>query len=495
MQFSIRLDAAALRRWHIQLLERLAADGIDPGVEFAPAQSGNRKPDLRPLFAIERRIHGLRLADPLEPVPVEAFSVWLRPRGEGPLLDLAAETGGAGRCWRLRIDGIDAEAGLLAAACSGQAPVAEISEDTTLLASARLGTERGDIAQAAFAEFVVRVATLIAATLRGGRSAAPPMPASEADRSGAARSVAWLTARSFARGLATHVYRRLFHTPHWRVGWRKLAGPDLFDLGAHPDTGWRDLPDDGARFYADPFPIEHEGVVTLFVEELCHAEGKGVISAVRFGPDGPVGAPARVLELDTHLSYPHVFVRDGEIWMIPENCQAGRIDLYRATAFPGGWVRDRTLVDGVVASDATIIEHGGLWWMFATVRDGGGAFSDALWLWSAPDFRGPWTAHPRNPVLIDIASARPAGRMVHRNGALLRPVQDCRRGYGRALAIARVTRLDREGFAQEVVSLIEAGQPAWPGRRIHSLNSAGGYEFIDGSAQVRRALLSHRPAP
>lgn len=174
--------------------------------------------------------------------------------------------------------------------------------------------------------------------------------------------------------------------------------------------------------------------------------------------------------------------------MIPESSSAARIELFRATAFPGGWVKEATLVEGVVASDATLIEHGGRWWLFATVRDGGGAFSDALCLWSAADFRGPWSPHPRNPVLIDIASARPAGHMVMRDGALLRPVQDCRRGYGAALGIARVTRLDLDGFEQEVESIIGPG-PLWPGRKLHTLNSAGGFEFIDGSAFARRSLI------
>jgi len=181
--------------------------------------------------------------------------------------------------------------------------------------------------------------------------------------------------------------------------------------------------------------------------------------------------------------------------MIPESCSAARVDLFRATAFPGGWVKEATLIEGVVASDASLIEQDGKWWLFATVRDGGGSFSDALHLWSAPDFRGPWTPHPRNPVLIDIASARPAGRMALRDGQLLRPVQDCRQGYGKALGIARVTQLDDTGFAQEVETILEAGGPLWPGRRLHSLNGAGGFEFIDGSAMVRRNPLARRQPP
>ncbi|MGH1587213.1 hypothetical protein ACRBEV_01255 [Methylobacterium phyllosphaerae] len=39
------------------------------------------------------------------------------------------------------------------------------------------------------------------------------------------------------------------------MGWRRLAGPDLIDLRRHPESGWQVLPDDGRRFYADPFAI------------------------------------------------------------------------------------------------------------------------------------------------------------------------------------------------------------------------------------------------
>jgi hypothetical protein len=79
------------------------------------------------------------------------------------------------------------------------------------------------------------------------------------------------------------------------------------------------------------------------------------------------------------------------MWMVPESCSTASVDLYRAERFPDGWVKQATLVSGVVASDATLFEHDGRCWMFATVQDGGGSYSDALHLWSAPALRGPWT--------------------------------------------------------------------------------------------------------
>jgi len=129
--------------------------------------------------------------------------------------------------------------------------------------------------------------------------------------------------------------------------------------------------------------------------------------------------------------------------MIPESSRSATIDLYRATRFPGGWVHEAVLVAGVVASDATLLRHGGRGWLFATVGEGGGSYSDTLHLWHADDFRGPWAPHPGNPVLIDVASARPAGPIVLRDGALIRPVQDCRGGYGsvRLLPMLRLQEL------------------------------------------------------
>ncbi|RVB33348.1 formyl transferase, partial [Mesorhizobium sp. M7A.F.Ca.CA.004.05.1.1] len=97
----------------------------------------------------------------------------------------------------------------------------------------------------------------------------------------------------------------------------------------------------------------------------------------------------------------------------------------------------------------------------------------------------PWTPHPKNPVLIDIASARPAGRMVRRGNDLLRPVQDCRRSYGAALGIARISHLDLIGMEQVVETILNPGA-LWSGRKLHTLNEAGGFEFIDGSAIAPR---------
>lgn len=500
LRVRLLLDAHTPRQWHLDLLQRISATPFLTA-EAEWVEGGAALPGAAErLFKVEAAAYRLAPAAASRRAAAAAFDR-LRPGPAapdlvldllgGPVRPLPAGCAGARR-WRLTFDGVPGEAGLLAAFLSRHAPVAEIREGDRLVLAARIGTEHQGVMCQAFEDGSARTVTVVMAALDTLQSPDPgeaPAIAYDPPRPGAlsGTNVSRQAASTLGRALLRKAYGTVFATPHWRVGWRRLeGGADLIDLRRHPQDGWNNLPDDGRRFYADPFPIEHQGRTFLFVEDFEHALGKGVISVVEFGPEGPRGAPVPVLELPCHLSYPFVFHADGAVWMIPETSGAGTVELFRATDFPGGWVKEATLLAGVVASDATLFERDGRWWMFATVRDGkAGAFSDVLHLWSAPSFRGPFLPHAHNPVLIDIASARPAGRLVERGGRLWRPVQDCRAGYGAALGIARVDRLDDSGFAQTVETILRAG-PEWPGRRFHTLNRTAAFEFIDGSAPAPR---------
>lgn len=345
----------------------------------------------------------------------------------------------------------------------------------------------------AYADVMAGLGTLLLAALRGDDLAPPapdlaasPDPRDPDHEDPAATALTLALARRTAGAAARLGYRALYRTPHWRVGWRLLepGEPDVMTTLAHPPGGWRDLPDDGFHFYADPFPFVHGDGTWLFVEDFDHRVGRGVISVVGFDDHGPVGTPTTVLEHEVHLSYPHVLEHEGEVWMVPETSAAGTIELYRATAFPHRWTREAVLVEGVQASDATLVQHDGRWWMLATVRHGG-SFSDTLTAWSAERLTGPWTPHPRGTLLVDIASARPGGRMVVRDGRLLRPVQDNRTGYGASMLLTEVTRLDDDGFDQHVLAALGPSSQ-WAGRRLHTLNRAGNLEVVDGSAMSAR---------
>ena len=484
-KITLRLDPSRVLRWHLRLAERLARrPDTQIAVEWVPPAAPLPRAG-RLLMAFERAARGVAGEDATAGASVQEFAKFRAGNGAADhVIDFTETQPGGGSAWRVAFDGRFGENAVLTALIQGRTPIVSVTDAAgALLASGRPGTDHPDVLVRGFNDVLARTTTLIIAALDG---AAPTIDAA-LQRGSPLSSCALVAfgAKSLARAALRRGYRTFYNTPHWRVGWRFVDGSDVVDLHAHPPGGWRELSDSGTRFYADPFPIVQDGRTFVFFEDFAHAAGYGVISVVEFDASGPLGAPQPVLDTGSHLSYPFVFAHDGAIWMVPESSAAGTIDLYRATAFPDGWRKEMTLVSDIDASDATPFEHAGRWWMLATVRDACGTRSDTLHAWSAARLTGPWRPHAKNPLLIDIATARPAGRVVQRDGKLIRPFQDCRAGYGAALGIAEITRLDDGGFLQRVETILRPG-PLWTGRRLHTLNRAGRLECIDGSASARR---------
>lgn len=471
-----------LRRWHLDLARQLGSRA-GRTVRLRPGHGPALPAGIERLFAFERWLYRLpspRASDPAEaPRPSAGdagaadLTIDLGPDGEPPA--------GPGPRLRVRYEGLGDETAIVAALLAGRAPVVGIEEarDGRILARGLPSIENGAGIAGGYEAVVARVPTLIEKALQD--PAAPglePLP----PRSGSASAAA--AARHALRSVAIESARRLYrlscHAPHWKVGWRFVADGGVWEHGSLEGAPWRVVPDPGDRFYADPFPIVWRGQSWVLVEDFPHATQKGVISAIRFGETGPVGPGAPVLEEPWHLSYPFLVEEAGEVFMIPESSASRAVTLYRAVEFPRRWELAAHLVEGVEASDATLVRKDGRWWLFAATRDGAGAHSDTLSLYVSDALLGPWRPHPANPVLVDAASARPAGNMVWREGRLWRPVQDCRAGYGAALGLAEVLRLDEGGFEQVVRHIVAPG-PLWPGRKLHTLNRAGNLEVIDGS--------------
>jgi len=436
------------------------------------------------------------------------LSQWLTPAPADVVIDLTSEGVDAGEATLFRplFDGGMGETALASAlflrgtpqiaverAEPGRAPCIVASGTASLEAAAGIG---GGM-EAVWSRVAV---LLLKAIRRGGEGWAevpPPTPAAQLPRMQAMHRAAKLVASAAARA----AYRLSCHPGHWRIGWRRAGYED--DVWARRDLGgavWNVLADPNDHFYADPFPFFWKGRDYLFFEDLDHKTQKGVISVVDFDDEGRPGPVVPVLEEPWHLSYPFVIAVDGQIWMIPEASLSGAVAIYRATDFPYRWERHATLISGVEAADATVVWHEGRYYMFAVTREGVGGYSDTLDIWQAPDLLGPWRPLPANPVLVDDRSARPAGAFVLRGGRLMRPVQDCRGGYGIGLGLAHVTRLDPGGFAQTVETRLFPGLPHWPGRKLHTLNGNGRLEVIDGSVLRPRlaaatAIVERRNRP
>lgn len=228
-----------------------------------------------------------------------------------------------------------------------------------------------------------------------------------------------------------------------------------------PPTRGTTLTPPGDRFWADPFVARDGDTLWVFFEELLFARPKGRICCIPVDRHGTAGAPVHVLEENWHLSYPNVFKVDGVWYMLPEASASGQLTLYRAQRFPDRWEPVSRLLSDVRVADATLLQKGNAWWLLAGSSDSaGGAFDDTLHIYRATNPLGPWTPSPCNPVRSDPSCARPAGPVFAWNGQAVRPVQDCRGRYGRAVHLLAIDGIDDHGPRDRLIATIHGDESA-----------------------------------
>ena len=327
-------------------------------------------------------------------------------------------------------------------------------------------------------------ATLAAVLARGGRLATHP-PAAPAPAAAAVDRTRFCAA--IVLRMAAGLGDALTKVDRWNVGFAD-GGPRR--LLADEPLAVRWLPEPRPRsFLADPFVVERDGVRALFAEDFDYARGRGVIDALVLGEDERVVRRVRIIDAPTHLSYPFPLEIDGRLYLVPENCGANEVALYRCVRFPDRWERESALFPHFDGVDTTFFAHGGRWWAFCTRYSRGSNL--ALHALHAPALRGPWTEHPLNPIVVDVASARPAGPPFVVDGVLHRLGQDCSRTYGGAVVIARVDELSPTAYRETLVKRL-APPPGRYRDGIHTVSFAGDTLVVDGKRTVRDARMLPR---
>lgn len=222
----------------------------------------------------------------------------------------------------------------------------------------------------------------------------------------------------------------------WRMGLCFAPLHDIVSKGGFSGFKVAWLPDmpRSYQFRADPFGLKRGDHLHVFSEVFDYRDRHGRIEWAALDAEGRALDSRIVLEKPWHLSYPQVFSAGGDVWMLPEAFQSGRLTLYRAATFPDGWVQTCDIeLGGEVAIDATILYHRGMWWLFYTPLHAIQRGVNALHCAYASRLTGAWTRHADNPIRVDHASARPGGTAIEIDGKVMLPVQDCVGGYGKGV--------------------------------------------------------------
>jgi hypothetical protein len=302
-------------------------------------------------------------------------------------------------------------------------------------------------------------AQLLRALRRVAHGMTPRSRAGNAETRPGVRTLFRLALRLMARAWSRH-RPRLGRAERWCIAVRES------DHGLDPDRphahGFLRIEAPKGQFWADPMPWVEHGRRFVLVESWDYARQLGDLLALELDAQLQVRQVTTALRESYHLSFPMLFRWAEQTCMVAESAQAKRVDLRVAQRFPDRWSNMATLLHGWRVVDATLTEHDGRWWMFASVAetpfDDGGREWNELFLFHAESPLGPWQPHPGNPICTDVRRSRSAGPLFFHHGRLIRPAQDCAAEYGRAVVFNEVTTLSTEHFAERRLGTLE---PDW----------------------------------
>ena len=259
---------------------------------------------------------------------------------------------------------------------------------------------------------------------------------------------------------------------YWNIGYRHFKESDsVADGGGRFD--FKVLKADKRYWFADPFLFKKDGLIYLFVEMFDNKTEKGLIGVSEW--DGrQFSRPRVVLEEEFHLSYPYVFERGGEVYMMPETMQAGCIQLYRAVSFPDKWEKDSVLLEIKDAVDTVIMDN----CLLTSVIDSLQEKTTHLELYDLSTGE----ACPCSPINKPDSLTRGAGRPINHKGVALRPAQNSTGGdYGKGVIFYKYDL--RDGiYAEEEYSQITAENIRAEGlsvRGLHTYARCDDIEIVD----------------
>lgn len=117
----------------------------------------------------------------------------------------------------------------------------------------------------------------------------------------------------------------------WILAYRLREGGNT--ILEDSDKPFIKIPNSLRYWRADPHLIEKDGKTWLFAELYDRFLLRGVLGCCELTKNGPKKWKI-ILQMPFHLSYPHIFEYENEMYMIPETKEAREIQLYKATEFP-----------------------------------------------------------------------------------------------------------------------------------------------------------------
>lgn len=224
--------------------------------------------------------------------------------------------------------------------------------------------------------------------------------------------------------------------------------------------------------------IEWKGQWLMFFEIMNQARGTGEIGVAVSDDMLNWRYKGVALREAFHLSYPHVFEWNNQLYMLPETYEAGEIRLYRCEGPPNQWSFAATLLE-MHGSEPSIVRHDGRWWLFTETAPH--CTYDCLRLFSADRLNGHWHEHVSSPLVLgNPRTARPGGRIVTMDGRLFRYAQDCLPEYGTRVRALEILAMTTTSYREQEVANSPLLSPSGEGWNAFGMHHIDAHRLGDG---------------
>jgi hypothetical protein len=197
--------------------------------------------------------------------------------------------------------------------------------------------------------------------------------------------------------------------------------------------------------------------------------------------NGKVSKMRVAYEADFHLSFPFIFEKDGDVYIMPEYSYGRSIAFLKATHFPDKWEKVSEILEGRRYVDSSLVEYNDTEYLFTqdiTDSYNGGGLSVFY------NENGNWLSHGNNPLVTDSAFSRLGGKVLNINGKLIRVCQDCSEDYGTELHFQQIDELSKDSYEEQNICNIETKDIKLFSKKnsfkgIHTYNNNDNYEIVD----------------
>ncbi len=238
-----------------------------------------------------------------------------------------------------------------------------------------------------------------------------------------------------------------YNAVQWNIGFSNCTKEQLVENGSIGTIRWvkHQFKD---RWFADPFFLDTtENEYDILVEEMDTINKKGKISRMIINKESmEIKSLTTILELPTHLSFPNILCKNGNIYFYPENAESCTLDFYLFNPKNNEVRKQDNIIQNLPIVDAQFLEIGERFLLLGTIKPN--QSKDTVTVFESTKWNGEF--QKKGEFKVAARTARGAGKIFKYNGNLYRPSQDSAKAYGNGVVISKIDLNNEQLISTEI---------------------------------------------